>query len=271
MRILEFLAVALCCFLLRRMGELSMKFSLSFCLWLLFCSQFALGCELKMRVYGFAPMAMQDEHKNWSGTDVSYGQAMATQLGCSLKLVEAPWARGLEMLRAGKIDYLVNVTKTAERAEWLYFVGPQRMEVVRIASIKGKLEPITSWQQMSKLDAVLMRQKGSEFGPRFDQLLIDNKPLNGKLLELVNNDIRFELLKRNRADGILVDEVYIDYHNQHTKDEKLEKHPLIIIKEPVYYAFSKAHTSEQQIAKIRAAFATLAKTKAFQRIGKQYR
>ena len=241
------------------------------CLCLLLSCSFAYGCELKMRVYGFAPMAMQDKNKKWTGADVDYGKALAKQLGCELKLIVAPWARGLELLRAGSIDYMVNVTRTEERAKWLYFVGPQRMEVVRIASIKGRLPTVNSWQQLSELDAVLMRQKGSEFGPRFDQMLVENKILQSKLLELINNDIRVELLQRNRAHGILVDEVYIDYYNQQTKAQQLEKHPLIIAKEPVYYAFAKAHTSEEEIAKIRAAFNEVSKTKSYRQISATYR
>lgn len=230
----------------------------------------AFGCELTMRIYSFAPLAMQNEQKQWVGTDVDYGNALAKQLGCGLRLVEAPWARGMEMLKAGKIDFMVNVTRTKAREAFLHFVGPQRTEVVRLVSQKGRMPLVTSWAQMSTLDAVLMRQRGSKFGPQLEQLLKDNKILSSKMLDVVSNDVRISLIERQRVDGILVDELFVDYYNSNKPRIELEKHPLMLSTIPVYFAFSKANTSPERIREIREAFDKLVVSKSYLDIGKKY-
>lgn len=239
-------------------------------LWLLLSSSWAYGCQLNMRVWAFAPQAMQNEQRQWIGADLDYGHLLAQKLDCRLNLIEAPWAKGIEMLKSGQVDFMVNVTKTTEREKYFYFVGPQRDEVIRLASIKGALPLISTWQQMTELDAVLMRQRGSVFGPRFQQLLKENQKLNAKLLNLIDNKTRVDLLTRQRASGILVDEVYIDYYNQQNNAVKLEKHPLIIKQQPVYYAFSKVSITPEQLDKIQKVFVQLAKSKSYQHIYKQY-
>lgn len=183
---------------------------------------------------------------------------------CEMAIIVAPWARGLKMLKAGTVDFMVNMSKTSAREQHYYFVGPHRIENIRLLAKKGALEPITTLTQLTASKAYVMRQKGSYFGKRFEQI-VSAKAV--KLLELPNNNIRMDLLLKGRIDGFLADENYI---NSVIKDipqsDQLLIHPLVINSNPVYYAFSKASVSAAQIDKIRQAFRVLSKTKAYQAI-----
>ena len=73
------------------------------------------ACEMKVRVQAYPPFAMQDPHGGWYGLDLDYAKVLLKQLNCDIKVIDAPWGRGLEMLKTGDIDLMVNVTKNPER------------------------------------------------------------------------------------------------------------------------------------------------------------
>lgn len=246
-------------------------FILLLCGWLLSASR-VYGCEFKMATYAFKPLAMQDKHKQWIGLDHDYAKALASLVDCTITPVVAPWGRAIDMLKRGSIDLMVGVSKTDERAQYFYFVGPQRIQTIFLVSRPDAFELVTSWQQLSKLNAVLMRQKGSYFGARFEQMLATNHKLRNKMLELADNEVRLALIHKGRVDGFLADEMYIDHQNKiNGPDKQLQKHPLFINRNSVYYAFSKAAISPEQIKIINTAFSQLSKTKGFKAIADKYR
>lgn len=168
------------------------------------------------------------------------------------------------MLRVGSLDLMVNVTKNPEREKLYYFVGPQRIENIRLMGLKGAIEPIDSWEKLGQSEARFMRQIGAYYGAEFEQFISDKTRFKGELMELSDNRIRLKLLQKNRVAGVFTEELYADYSLANVAQPELFiKHPLIIQTTPVYYAFSKASVSEQQIAQIRAAFQVLSKTKQY--------
>jgi len=217
-----------------------------------------------MRSHVFPPLAVKNNNI-WSGIDINYGRALIEAAGCQLKITEAPWARGIELLKAGKLDLMVNVTKNPEREKYFHFIGPQRIENIVLVSKKSSLSQIYSWKQLETLDAVIMRQRGSYFGEKFENTLNNNTKLKEKLKELASNENRIKLINTRRIDAFLVDELFINAQPKKTRD-LLEIHPLIISSNPVYYAFSKASVDENQIKKLQAAFEQLSQSPEFLQI-----
>lgn len=221
-------------------------------------------CEISMRAHVFPPLAIKN-NQQWSGIDIDYANILINAVGCKLKIVEAPWLRGLKLLEHGEIDLMVNVTKSVEREKYFYFVGPQRIEYIKLVSKKGGLPLIKTWQQLEALDAVIMRQRGSYLGEKFEQVLNKNAPLREKLVELAHNKTRLELLESGKIDAFLVDEMFLKGLPNKLKN-RLEIHPLVINSNPVFYAFSKASITEARILEFRNAFEMIAKTSDFKAI-----
>jgi polar amino acid transport system substrate-binding protein len=198
----------------------------------------------------------------WTGFDIKYGNALVKNAGCTLTTIEAPWARGLKMLKTGEVDLMLNMTKNKLREKYYHFVGPLRTERIRLVSKKNTMPLINSWEQLKTLDAIFMLQRGSYFGKQFKNILDNNIMLKAKLRELADNDIGIQLLNTGRVDALVVDEIYIDAQPQYIKD-LLDVHPLIINSDPIYYAFSKANFDEVRIKKIQAAFKKLSLSPEF--------
>ncbi|NQZ12038.1 MAG: transporter substrate-binding domain-containing protein [Algicola sp.] len=214
---------------------------------------------------------MKDHNDQWIGTDLDYTKALLDKVGCKFNILNTPWARGIEMLKLGKVDMMLNVTKSAQRAPFFYFVGPHRIETIRLITKKRKLPMISTWQQFESLDTVLMRQRGSIFGDRFDLALKRNFILKSKLVDLANNEVRVDLIHKGRATGFFADSAYLNYHLKNTPEYAiLEMHPLIIHSDPVYFAFSKASMDKALMTKIYAAFDELAGTGKLEQIERTY-
>lgn len=246
-------------------------------LWFCWCSLFgaalqANACEMKFRVQAYPPFAMQDSHGEWYGLDLDYANALVKQLNCDIKILDAPWGRGLEMLKTGDIDFMVNVTKNPEREKHFHFVGPQRIESIYLLSKKGAFEPIDNWAKLAVAKGNFMRQIGSYFGEEFEQSMGKGSRFGRQLVELPNNQIRLALLEKGRVVGFFTDEIYADYmRSKMQKSDELFKHPLVIHSNQVYYAFSKKSVDDKQIKHIRKAFEVLAQSQSFQRLKTKYR
>lgn len=237
---------------------------------LLFCLP-ASGCQINARGLDAPPFSAQDKQGHWSGMDMDYIHALLSAAGCQYHFIKLPWGRSLQLLAQGELDLMVNVTKTPEREKNFHFVGPQRLETMRLTTLKGRFKPIKNWQQMAKLEATLMRQRGTYLGSQFDQVLKQNQLLKNQLINIANVQARIGLVLKNRADGYLADEIYIAYQFKTNPEyAALEIHPLVIHQNPVYYAFSKASMSDENMTKIRAAFTKIAKSGVLQEIGARY-
>jgi polar amino acid transport system substrate-binding protein len=239
--------------------------------YLLMAAPLVASCELKMRTAVFPPLGMKGDNGQWIGTDIDYTKALLDKVGCKFSILDTPWARGIKMLESGKVDMMLNVTKTPHREQFFYFVGPHRIETIRLITKKRKLPMINTWQQFELLDTVLIRQRGSIFGDRFDLALTRNPKLKSKLIDLANNEVRLDLVHKGRAAGFFADSAYLNYRLKHNLEYAiLEVHPLIFHSNPVYFAFSKASMDKAQMTKIYAAFDELAGTDTLQKIERQY-
>jgi len=198
----------------------------------------------------------------WTGLDIKYGSALVENAGCTLTTIEAPWARGLKMLKTGEVDLMLNMSKNKLREQYYHFIGPLRIERIRMVSKKNSLSLIHSWEQLKRLDAILVLQRGSYFGKKFEGILDNNIKLKTKLRELADNDIGIKFLNTGRVDALVVDEIFIDNLPKEIKN-LLDIHPLIINSDPIYYAFSKVNFDNVRIKKLQEAFNQLSKSPEF--------
>ncbi len=224
-----------------------------------------------MRSYDFAPFAAKTQQGTWVGINHEYANALMQVVGCSYTIIEAPWARGIDMLKNGEVDFMAQVSLTEARKKDFYYVGPQRMETIVLVTRRNRYETISTWRQLQRLDAVLLRQKGSYYGSKFEQVLAHNPKLRHQMVDLPNSEVRLTLLEKGRIDGFLIDKIYLNYlMKTHQSAELLQMNPLVIHQNPVYFAFSKASVDDKLIAKIRQAYAQLGPNGKLEAITRRY-
>lgn len=229
------------------------------------------GCELVVRTYTFPPLAHKDQDDQWQGMDIDTTKVLLDQAGCRYTFIDMPWARAMRMMKVGQVDMMLNVSKTPERERDFYFVGPQRHEEIRFVTKKGRFPKISHWHQLETLKATLLRQQGTFKGKRLEHVLNNSPILKERLIILPYDDVKIELIAKDRADGFFAEIMYLA--NQLATNPAfsiVEIHPLVIYKAPVYFAFSREGMSIENMKKINAAHEHLVKTGALKAIVKRY-
>jgi len=231
----------------------------------------ALACNLTVQIMAFPPLAMKDELGHWSGLNVDYIKALFDKANCKYSFIEAPFARGLKMLKNGDADMTVNISMLDNRKQYLHFIGPQRLETILLVSKKKSIPIINTWQNFSSTKAVLIRQRGAYLGTKLEDVLDLNTQLEQRVVLFTNNEARIEMLKKGRADGFFIESTYLFHQlKNNVSYDLIEIHPLVINQEPVYFAFSKASVSTKVIERFTKAFFVLKVQGIFDQIEAKY-
>ena len=240
---------------------------------LLFVRQlWAEDCEITVQlVDGYPPISFTDDNGKWLGTDIAYIDMLMAEAGCSYKLVSAPLGRGVKMVERGVIDMALDISRLPEREKGLYFVGPQRMETILLVSRVGSIPTVSSWEDMRKLKANLVRQRGAYYGDELEFALKQNPQLAAAILAIADNEAIVDIVNKGRADGFFVESSYWHYMKAtNPAFANLELHPLVINAEPVYFAFSKESVSPEFLERISRAYERIKQSDKYMTIEKDY-
>ena len=226
------------------------------------------ACEMRVRIYPFEPLA-RFEHGQWSGMDADYTTALLGEIGCKPAYVNAPWARGLKLLRQGDVDMMINMSRTREREDFAYFIGPQRIESHVLALAPDK--SVEDWESLLRSPYLLGIQRGIVLGPEFERLRRHSGRFSGQLIYVANNDNKLDLLKKGRIQGVIEHKVYFRYQQKlGTAYSALKIQPLDLLSEPVYFALSRKSVSQARFNQLSAAFKKLKSEGRFKRIEEKY-
>ncbi len=92
---------------------------------------------IKVRVNDMPPQYIFENGK-WEGYAVEMMEVLLDEAGFKAKFVSMPWARALKELEFGRIDALMNVNYSSERAEKFHFIWTNSYETgVLIVSKKS--------------------------------------------------------------------------------------------------------------------------------------
>ncbi|MDF2179326.1 transporter substrate-binding domain-containing protein [Aliiglaciecola sp. CAU 1673] len=229
------------------------------------------ACELRVRMFEFPPQAMQQEDSSWQGMDVDYSEALLKRVGCEARFINVPWARGLKMLREGELDMMLNLSDIDDRRDYIHFIGPQRVETLRLVSRKGALPMVSTWQDMQMLDAVLIHQRGTYLGQGMEEVLAQNKELSDALVPLILDMRRIDMVIKGRADGFFMETSHLAYQLANDPSYQLiDIHPLEIYSEPVYFGISKKSVAQALINKLQEAYLQMVIEGELQHIDNRY-
>ena len=81
-----------------------------------------------VRVAEFPPNYFKDDSGKWTGLSVELAEAIISAAGLEPQFVELPWTRAMLELKSGGLLYMTNLSKTEERSEFLFWIGPVRVD-----------------------------------------------------------------------------------------------------------------------------------------------
>ncbi|CAM5210954.1 substrate-binding periplasmic protein [Alishewanella longhuensis] len=228
------------------------------------CS-FRLGSELSFRPF------IDYKNDSWHGVTIELLQMLVEDIGCQLDIIPSPWLRALRLVERGELDVLVHMTYSADRSNHFYFIGPHHLEEIYLVGVDYAFAGITRVEQLkSNGSGMIAFLNGSYYGEEIDEI-INSKHSNRIFVAIVSNQDKISLLLNNRVEGVLDDIMAFTAWRDDTgvRDKKL-KPILKVYENPVYFGFNKKTISEEQFAKLAAAWQLRFQDGSIQRILDKY-
>ncbi|MCH2055795.1 MAG: transporter substrate-binding domain-containing protein [Thalassotalea sp.] len=229
-------------------------------------------CHLKVQTVHYPPLAIAPNSafnttNQWLGMNFTYLDALFNEANCSYSIYATPLARGLNLLEQGVVDMTLNLSKTAEREAYLAFVGVHRIEKIILAAHRDFSPLIHDFNDLSKHDGRWIWQKGAYYGEPLANLAKSDPTFDMRINRSVDNDRMLDFIRKRRADGFFVESTNFEFHKQYdARYEMLERHPITINSEAVYFVFSKQSMKPELIEKFRVAYENLAEKGVWQQI-----
>ncbi|KZN51164.1 substrate-binding periplasmic protein [Pseudoalteromonas luteoviolacea] len=224
-----------------------------------------------VRFENYAAQSRLDEETGWHGMDVDFAKALLDEAGCQYKFVSIPWGRSLKMLETGDIDLVLSVTKTLDREDYAFFIGPQRMETIIFAMNALRQFDVTTMDELFSLPVPVAIQQGAFYGAKFTERFKLLQKNETQFIFVPDNQTKLSLLKHGRIAGFLEEKFNILFQSDNHPDfMTIKVAPLIINESPVYFAFSKKRTSLSRLERLNKAYSSLKKSGRFREILKKY-
>jgi polar amino acid transport system substrate-binding protein len=213
------------------------------------------ACALRVGWEPYAPFTFADEHGEVTGADIDLIEAIAGEIGCSVELVELPWARIVKEIERGTLDVSTSTSWTEERQGWALFSEPYRETEIAIYVRRGEV-PRFALRSLADVPAQQLRLGvivGYYYGAELAAVAsepdvaawIDGAPdYPTNILKLANG----------RIDGFLVEDVAVmDAELERMGlSEAIERYPLRIPGEKLRFMFSRKTVVPELVAKVDA-------------------
>jgi len=162
------------------------------------------ACQLRLALdTPFPPHIVLTEPQP-EGINVRMIQALAAQVGCTVRFVQTPWARALKLLEQGDIDVISQLTYNQQRATYIAFIGPHLEERVWLIADPSKVPPLRQLSDLPRWPATVSIAvlNGGYFGEEFQRLR--NAPsLQLRFYPMVSNQDKLALLESGRVQAVL--------------------------------------------------------------------
>ena len=172
-------------------------------------------------------------------------KALIAKTSCSLEPLPLPNGRAVMMLENGSLAIMMGLSKTSERAQFSYFLGPHHTEKIVVVGHKNLQNKVTNLSDILALKGLISVTNGAYYGAEWESALQDHMALKQRIVQLSENQQKFSMLTKERVDVTLEDERVAD---ELLKEDSFKNHyaKLFTLHENfVYFAFSKKRISEK--------------------------
>ncbi|WP_213994659.1 transporter substrate-binding domain-containing protein [Arsukibacterium sp.] len=203
-------------------------------------------CQFSVRVESERQHDAAGSHNDTRVSQQFYAllDGLAAKVNCTVQPIALPAGRAIKMLEQGKLDVMVGMSETVERAKYSYFVGPHHSERMVVFGSRRIADSVTDLKQLLALDGVISITEGAYYGPEWQQLLQDNPALQSRLFAASGNQQKLAMLVSGRVMASLEDEAIVDELLKRD-DLKSQYRKLFVIHDnPVYFAFSRQSVNQ---------------------------
>lgn len=135
-----------------------MKNLLAFLLLVICCFCFTSESQARTRLIAglseYPPYYYTDSKGAWKGMSLEVLKRVVKKSGYTLYVETVPWSRAMNYIKLGRIDLMLNVTQTAERARFMDFIGPcsyeQMVLIVKKENINLKVSSLNDLSRYSE-------------------------------------------------------------------------------------------------------------------------
>lgn len=147
----------------------------------------------------------------WKGMDVEVLEELVKRTQLDYKIIDIPFKRSMSEIEKGQIDLISNLSKNAERNEFLNWIGPVRNTKIGFVVLEKNLNlPISN---LAELIAILdtKRQQigyliGASYSPLIDAIVENDKTFRQHLWFTARRELYVHMLQRDRLFGFFLDE-----------------------------------------------------------------
>lgn len=195
-----------------------------------------------------------------SGLDIELTTLVFNKANLCFKTYDLPSsARGLSELKKGQVDFLTAASYTDERSKIGYYSTAYRSESMRIFYLAGN--PAIATLPLAKLLAMkytVAVNNGAYYGEEFERLR-NTKQYAAQIVEVATLEQRMRMLEQGHVDFV-IDDLHSGLHFINTSkrsDRVIRIHNYKVHDNPIFFIFSKASTSQEDVAKINQAISEL--------------
>lgn len=232
---------------------------------------------IKIRVADsdYPPQYYRNAKGEWAGLDVELARAFVLEAGFVPEFIPRPWSRALTEMKEGTLHMMLNLSKTDERSDFMYWIGPERYEdmVLVVKAGNAKL-PITNLDDLiafaTKSGKKIGIQQDAYYGEEFRKRSMDKAFIT--MFDVVTaGETNARMLQSDRIAGYIDGKVTVLYNIRLKPDfAGLAMHPFTLNSEPVYFGISKKGISVKALRKLEEAYKRLASSGKLEEIWKKY-
>lgn len=212
----------------------------------------AAPCKLRMSAETDFPPHLIKQDQHWTGLSVELMQKLAAKVGCQLEFINSPWLRAIQQSEAGELDVLSHLSFNPQRQQHFAFIGPHHIEAIYLIGEAQSLPQLHALTELSEnIDlGRIATLHGAYYGEEFSRLM--QAPNFARQLVIISSiQDKLALLRAHRVNAILEDISVLRYWQQHQYPQAAKYEPLLkVFESPVYFGFSKAALSAQQITQL---------------------
>lgn len=221
----------------------------------------AAPCELSLRWADDAPYSMRTREGQIVGINVDFVREALRRMGCTMRLVEMPWARALAELEAGRLDVLAGAFRRPERERYAYFAAARfRSRNMLFAHVDAlRKMPLTRLSELAGSGFRLGAQIGVSYGPEYVELM--RNAAFAKTVTLASGRHNLWLMvSLRRIDGIIANEATARHElAQLGLQEQIRMSPVVVSDEAATVAFSKKAVEPAFVERFDAATESMQK------------
>lgn len=242
-----------------------------------FTGQLAVANQtVKIRVSDFPPNYYKDSQGNWVGLSVDLANAIVEAAGLTPCFVDLPWSRTIHCLKEGGVDYCTNLYKTAERSEYLHWVGPVRFDSMVLVVKKGNRNlPVYSLDDVVRVS----EKKGHKFcyqdsifySEEFSKRIQNDRAFQNSFIKAYDFNKLVSLVSRGLALGFFETDVSMNHYVRNNPDGKdLEIHAFSLGRKPVFHGINKKSIPVETVAQIQHGYEACMSDGTIDRIQRKY-